>query len=175
MKGLRSYSQVKWQGSQPSHDTHTSYPEYPNYPHRNHSISLKPSSLISHPISPISWYRTSTTMPSTVTTTTANTITTTGSTTHHWSGLVSVQTYPRHQTLLVGYDAVLQCRDEGLLRREVFWQRRGGRQLPSKATQHRGRLEILGVTREDGGDYECVAEGYEHQDGGKQISTISIQ
>ena len=117
-----------------------------------------PASLTANSMSHITTY--DTTMPST---------------THHWESLVSVQTYPLSQTLLVGYDAVLQCRDEGQLRREVFWQREGGRNLPSHATQERGRLEILGVTAEDEGDYECVAEGYEQQDGGKQISSVWIQ
>ena len=96
-------------------------------------------------------------------------------TTPHWERLVSVQTYPRTQTLLVGYDAVLQCRDEGRLRRDVFWQRGGGRELPAHSSQERGRLEILGVTPADEGDYECVAVGHEHEDGGKQISSFWIQ
>eukprot|EP00092_Neocalanus_flemingeri_P029036 GFUD01031522.1.p1 GENE.GFUD01031522.1~~GFUD01031522.1.p1 ORF type:complete len:2660 (+),score=730.01 GFUD01031522.1:322-8301(+) len=93
----------------------------------------------------------------------------------HWQRLVSVQTYPQTQTLLEGYDAVLQCRDEGRLRRDVFWQREGGKHLPAHSAQERGRLEILGVTEEDGGEYECVAVGYEQEDGGKQISTVIIE
>ena len=95
--------------------------------------------------------------------------------TAHWEGLVSVQTYPRTQTLLVGYDAVLQCRDEGILRRDVFWQREGGRQLPAHSSQERGRLEILGVTLADEGDYECVAVGHQEKDGGKQVSTLIVE
>ena len=95
--------------------------------------------------------------------------------TAHWEHLVSVQTYPRLQTLLVGYDAVLQCRDEGILRRDVFWQREGGRQLSGDSTQERGRLEILGVTPADEGDYECVAVGHEEEDGGKQVSTLRVE
>ena len=70
---------------------------------------------------------------------------------------------------------MLHCRDEGILRRDVFWQREGGRQLPGDSTQERGRLEILGVTPADEGDYDCVAVGHEETDGGKQVFTLRVE
>ena len=171
-KGLTSYSQIKstsitqYQGNHKLNNLDQSLhiermsdkTKEDRYAARQQSMYPQPASLTSRGMSHITTY--DTTMPST---------------TQHWESLVSVQTYPLSQTLLVGYDAVLQCRDEGQLRREVFWQRGGGRQLPSHATQQRGRLEILGVTIEDEGEYECVALGYEHQDGGRQISSLWIQ
>ena len=88
--------------------------------------------------------------------------------------LVSVQTYPRRQTVLRGQDVVIQCRDEGSQRRDVFWQREEGRQLPYHSTQEKGRLEIHGISFADDGDYECVAVGHEEEDGGKQVATLTI-
>ena len=178
-KVLKSYSQIKAKPAvkdqQLSRDSlgrtredqskavqYSKYLDYTPYSHyiaSKKSTSLIPASLTSH----ITDYKTATTS------------TTAQPTTYDWSRLVSVQTYPRTQTLLVGYDAVLQCRDEGRLRKEVFWQREGGRQLPPHSSQERGRLEILGVTLADEGDYECVAVGHEHEDGGTQISSVWIQ
>ena len=87
---------------------------------------------------------------------------------------VSVQTYPRRQTVLRGQDVVIQCRDEGSQRRHVFWQREGRRQLPNHSTQENGRLEIHGVTFPDDGDYECIAVGHEEEAGGKQVASLTI-
>ena len=169
--GLKSYSQVKstsrpeYQSNHQYNDKDKSWELENIQSHTEESqivtvnqMMYPPPSRLTSSMSHITTY--DTTIPSTA---------------HHWESMVSVQTYPRSQTLLVGYDAVLQCRDEGQLRSEVFWQRGGGRQLPSKATQGRGRLEILGVTQDDEGEYECVAVGYEHEDGGKQISSVWIQ
>ena len=156
--GLKSYSQVRLHSAGKDAG--------PHYPEEN--MPLAPASLTSH-TRHITEY--GTTIPST--TILRSTIPSTSPA--HWLQLVSVQVYPKSQALVAGYDAVLQCRDEGQLRGEVFWQRGGGRQLPTDSSQERGRLEILGVTPEDEGDYECVAEGHEHEDGGKQISTLFIQ
>merc|ERR1712203_880572 len=60
---------------------------------------------------------------------------------------VSVRAYPGTQTVLAGHDVVIQCRDEGRMRREVYWSREGGLPLPQTASMEDGRLEISGVGR----------------------------
>ena len=37
-------------------------------------------------------------------------------------------------SLLQGHDVVIQCRDEGRMRRDVYWTREGGQALPKMAT-----------------------------------------
>ena len=37
-------------------------------------------------------------------------------------------------SMLQGHDVVIQCRDEGRMRRDVYWTREGGRALPKTAT-----------------------------------------
>ncbi len=49
------------------------------------------------------------------------------------------------QTVLSGHDVVLQCRDEGDERAEVFWSRDDGVPIPARAIQIRGRLDISGI------------------------------
>ena len=79
------------------------------------------------------------------------------------------------QVLQKGQGAVIQCRDEGLLRGDVIWQKIGGGALPKSAWQDRGRLEIAEVWREEEGEYECVAVGHEQEYGGSEIAEIRLE
>ena len=42
--------------------------------------------------------------------------------------------FPWYILLLQGHDVVIQCRDEGRMRRDVYWSREGGMPLPQTAT-----------------------------------------
>jgi len=95
-------------------------------------------------------------------------------TTPYWMRRVSVRAYPGTQTVLAGHDVVIQCRDEGRMRREVYWSREGGMPLPQTATMEDGRLEISGVGRGDEGEYWCQATGSEDENGGRAISTVIV-
>ena len=63
--------------------------------------------------------------------------------------------YPATQSVEVGQDAVVQCRDEGDLRTEVIWHRADLSPLPASSLQDRGRLELYRMKVEDGGDFTC--------------------
>ena len=66
-----------------------------------------------------------------------------------------LRVYPDNQTVRVGQEAVLRCRDEGPKRSPVWWSRSDGRPLPTGATDVRGRLTLYRVNPEDGGSYTC--------------------
>lgn len=66
-----------------------------------------------------------------------------------------LRVYPDNQTVRVGQEAVLRCRDEGPKRSPVWWSRSDGRPLPTGATDVRGRLTLYRVSPEDGGSYTC--------------------
>jgi len=88
---------------------------------------------------------------------------------------VSVRAYPGTQTVLEGHDVVIQCRDEGRMRRDVYWTREGGRALPKTATMEDGRLEISLVGRQEEGEYWCQAKDSEGEEGGRAISTVIVE
>ena len=48
---------------------------------------------------------------------------------------VRLRVYPKFQGVEKGQDAVLQCRDEGFERSEVYWRRLDGKKLPSSSKQ----------------------------------------
>ena len=66
-----------------------------------------------------------------------------------------LRVYPDNQTVRVGQEAVLRCRDEGPKRSPVWWSRSDGRPLPTGTTDVRGRLTLYRVNPEDGGSYTC--------------------
>lgn len=66
-----------------------------------------------------------------------------------------LRVYPDNQTVRVGQEAVLRCRDEGPKRSPVWWSRSDGHPLPTGASDVRGRLTLYRVNPEDGGSYTC--------------------
>ena len=88
--------------------------------------------------------------------------------------MIRLQVYPKTQRVLEGGDIVVQCRDEGDLRSDVYWVRSSGRKLPKNAVDHRGRLEISQAKVKDGGAYTCVAKDHEHEYGGQTFAGIRV-
>ena len=91
--------------------------------------------------------------------------------------VIRLAVYPAWQTVEVGQDVVVQCRDEGDLRTRVGWARAGpgqGGQLPVNSGQERGRLELYGVREEDGGQYTCRSLSQGQSPGGSQTATIQV-
>lgn len=70
-----------------------------------------------------------------------------------------LRVYPDNQTVKVGQEAVIRCRDEGPKRSTVSWSRSDGRPLPNGATDVRGRLTLYKVKQEDAGSYTCSISG----------------
>lgn len=70
-----------------------------------------------------------------------------------------LRVYPDNQTVKVGQEAVIRCRDEGPKRSSVSWSRSDGRPLPKGSTDVRGRLTLYKVKPEDSGSYTCSISG----------------
>ncbi|CAB4054600.1 unnamed protein product [Lepeophtheirus salmonis] len=71
------------------------------------------------------------------------------------SGL-NLRIYPEYQSMSIGSDVVIQCRDESDHRFEVFWTRPQKLPMPKNYQDNgKGRLEIYKLRREEAGVYEC--------------------
>lgn len=82
--------------------------------------------------------------------------------------------YPERQSLRSEQDAVFRCRDEGSRRAPVRWSRADGAALPSRATDDRGRLTILGIRVDDSGTYLCEAVGVPSGGGTSRTSKAAV-
>ena len=83
--------------------------------------------------------------------------------------------YPKSQVVYRGGDIVIQCRDEGDVRADVYWARLDGNTLPQgRSFDNRGRLEISQAKYRDSGAYICKAKNHEHAYGGRSIAIVKV-
>ena len=99
--------------------------------------------------------------------------------------LLNLKVYPRDQEVYEAGDVVVQCRDEGSLRVNVYWEKfaseenfegtlRAQPRLPRSAVDHNGRLEISRILMNEGGVYVCKAFNHENSIGGKADATVRV-
>ena len=100
--------------------------------------------------------------------------------------LLNLKVYPPNQKVYEGGDVVIQCRDEGDLRVDVYWEKAVNKRiakdysasksftLPPGAVDYNGRLEISRILYNQGGTYLCRAVAYENEIGGEAIATVKV-
>ncbi|XP_074025385.1 basement membrane-specific heparan sulfate proteoglycan core protein isoform X7 [Leptinotarsa decemlineata] len=87
---------------------------------------------------------------------------------------LNLKTYPseteqREITYKIGQEVVLTCRDEGMTRAKVHWERENGLPLPPGSTDERGRLTIPNIQLDQAGTYICLATGYPPNTSGARV------
>ena len=97
---------------------------------------------------------------------------------------LNLRVYPAHQEVYETGDVVIQCRDEGDLRANVYWEKgvrrhskdntMMSRKLPNRAVDYRGRLEISRISHHGGGTFICKAVNHEEEPGGEAMATVKV-
>ena len=99
--------------------------------------------------------------------------------------LLNLKVYPPNQEVYETGDVVVQCRDEGSLRVDVYWEKAASKEnvegilgaqsrLPRSAVDHNGRLEISRILMHEGGLYVCKALNHENDIGGKADANVRV-
>ena len=98
---------------------------------------------------------------------------------------LNLKVYPPNQEVYETGDVVVQCRDEGSLRVDVYWEKAASKEniegafgaqsrLPRSAVDHNGRLEISRILMHEGGLYVCKALNHENHIGGKVDANVTV-
>ena len=77
-----------------------------------------------------------------------------------------------HVSSTIGREVVFQCRDESPVRARVHWIRKNNLPLPAGTRDVNGRLEILNIQIDQGGEYICEAIGYPKSTAGSSVSVF---
>ena len=95
---------------------------------------------------------------------------------------LKLKVYPPSQEVYETGDVVIQCRDEGELRADVYWEKPMIRtdstskssKLPHGAFDYNGRLEISRILPHEGGNYICRAVGHENEVGAQVSAIVNV-
>ena len=93
---------------------------------------------------------------------------------------LNLKVYPSNQEVYETGDVVIQCRDEGELRVDVYWEKATGKKdsksskLPHGAYDYNGRLEMSRILPHEGGNYICRAVGHENEAGSEVLATVKV-
>ena len=93
---------------------------------------------------------------------------------------LKLKVYPPSQEVYETGDVVIQCRDEGELRADVYWEKATIKtdstpsKLPHGAFDYNGRLEISRILPHEGGNYICRAVGHENEVGSQVFATVNV-
>ena len=93
---------------------------------------------------------------------------------------LKLKVYPPNQEVYETGDVVIQCRDEGELRVDVYWEKATNKKdsksskLPHGAYDYNGRLEISRILPHEGGNYICRAVGHENEAGSEVLATVKV-
>ena len=95
---------------------------------------------------------------------------------------LKLRVYPPSQEVYETGDVVIQCRDEGELRADVYWEKASSKKdsmsksskLPHGAYDYNGRLEISRILPHEGGYYICKAVGHENEAGSEILATVKV-
>ena len=93
---------------------------------------------------------------------------------------LKLKVYPPSQEVYETGDVVIQCRDEGELRVDVYWEKATDKKdsksskLPHGAYDYNGRLEISRILPHEGGNYICRAVGHENEAGSEVLANVKV-
>ena len=95
---------------------------------------------------------------------------------------LKLRVYPPSQEVYETGDVVIQCRDEGELRADVYWEKASSKKdsmsksskLPHGAYDYNGRLEISRILPHEGDYYICKAVGHENEAGSEILATVKV-